>query len=72
MAEIPITFQIETKSWGRQFVRDRLVTLRQARIAAYDIAVKSPSYRITEIIQYPGTTRAFTVWQNNEWLRNLV
>jgi hypothetical protein len=72
MAEIPINFQIEYKSWGRRFVRDRLTTLRQARTAAYDRAVKSSYYRITEIIQYPGTTREFTVWQNNQWVRNLV
>jgi hypothetical protein len=70
--EIPITFQIETKSWGRQFVRDRLETLRQARIAAYDIAAKSPYHRITEVLQYPDTTREFTVWQNNMWIRDLV
>jgi hypothetical protein len=41
IAEIPITFQIEKKSWGREFVKDRLETLRQTRIAAYDMQSKA-------------------------------
>jgi hypothetical protein len=84
IAEIPVNFKIDKREYGTffariffvlsssQWVQDRLETLRQARTAAYDIATKSPYRRITEIIQYPGTTREFTAWQNDQWLRELV